>query len=116
MDLRQIGDPFEKKYIQFSEIHLAQITNTYQNWQQADKDYKDVPEYCYSANKDEVIKKDYSLVPSKYIEFINRDENIYFGDKMSALQTEFSELLQSEEQSKKDLLNVFKELGYEIKL
>ena len=68
----------------------------------------------YSAKKDEVIKKDYSLVPSKYIEFINRDENIDFGDKMSALQTEFSELFKSEEQSKKDLLNVFKELGYEI--
>ena len=114
MDLRQWGEPFEKKYIQFSETHLADITKTYHNWQQADNDYEDVPEYCYSAKKDEVIKKDYSLVPSKYIEFINRDENIDFGDKMSALQTEFSELLQSEEQSKKDLLNVFKELGYEI--
>lgn len=114
MDLRQWGEPFEKKYIQFSETHLADITKTYHNWQQADNDYEDVPEYCYSAKKDEVIKKDYSLVPSKYIEFINRDENIDFGEKMSALQTEFSELLQSEEQSKKDLLNVFKELGYEI--
>ena len=116
MDLRQVGEPFEKKYIQFSETHLADITKTYHDWQQADNDYEDVPEYCYSAKKDEVIKKDYSLVPSKYIEFINRDENIDFDDKMSALQTEFSELLQSEEQSKKDLLNVFKELGYEIKL
>ena len=114
MDLRQWGEPFEKKFIQFSETHLADITKTYHNWQQADNDYEDVPEYCYSAKKDEVIKKDYSLVPSKYIEFINRDENIDFGVKMSALQTEFSELLQSEEQSKKDLLNVFKELGYEI--
>ena len=114
MDLRQWGEPFEKKFIQFSETHLADITKTYHNWQQADNDYEDVPEYCYSAKKDEVIKKDYSLVPSKYIEFINRDENIDFGDKMSALQTEFSELFKSEEQSKKDLLNVFKELGYEI--
>ena len=114
MDLRQWGEPFEKKYIQFSETHLADITKTYHNWQQANNDYEDVPEYCYSAKKDEVIKKDYSLVPSKYIEFINRDENIDFGDKMSALQTEFSELFKSEEQSKKDLLNVFKELGYEI--
>ena len=35
---------------------------------------------------------------------------------MSALQTEFSELLKEEENSKKDLLNVFKEIGYEIKL
>jgi type I restriction enzyme M protein len=114
MDLRQIGEPFEKKYIQFSKAHIAEIISTYHNWQLAGNDYEDVPEYCYSAKKYEVIKKDYSLVPSKYIEFINRDENIDFGDKMTALKSEFSDLLQSEEQSKKDLLNVFKELGYEI--
>ena len=33
---------------------------------------------------------------------------------MTELQLEFSDLLQLEEESKKDLLNVFKELGYEI--
>ena len=55
-------------------------------------------------------------MPSKYIDFINLDENIDFCDKMTVLQSEFSELLQSEEQSKKDLLNLFKELGYEIEL
>lgn len=116
MDLRQIGEPFEKKYTQFSDDHIQQITRAYHNWQLADKEYEDVPEFCYSAKTEEVAKKDYSLVPSKYIEFINRDENIDFGDKMTTLKTEFSELLQSEEQSKKDLLNVFKELGYEIEL
>jgi type I restriction enzyme M protein len=116
MDLRQVGEPFEKKYIQFSDTHLSEITSTYHNWQKADNDYEDVPEYCYSAKKDEVVKKDYSLVPSKYIEFINRDENIDFEDKMTALKSEFSELLQSEQQSKADLLNVFKELGFEIEL
>jgi len=116
MDLRQVGEPFEKKYIQFSDTHLSEITSTYHNWQKADNDYEDVPEYCYSAKKEEVVKKDYSLVPSKYIEFINRDENIDFEDKMTALKSEFSDLLQSEEKSKKDLLKVFKELGYEIEL
>lgn len=55
-------------------------------------------------------------MPSKYIEFINRDENIDFEEKMKALQLEFSNLLKEEESFKNDLLNVFKELGYEIKL
>ena len=61
-------------------------------------------------------EKDYSLVPSKYIEFINRDENIDFDEKMNTLQKEFAVLLKAEEQSKMDLLTVFKELGYELKL
>jgi len=75
-----------------------------------------VPEYCYSATKAEIEKKEFSLVPSKYIEFVNRDENIDFDTKMIALQDELRELLQAEEKSKKELLDVFNELGYAIKL
>lgn len=118
MDLRQWGEPFEKKFTQFSPEHIQEIAKTYHTWQQtiAADQYKDVPEYCYSATIDEVKAKDYSLVPSKYIEFVNRDENIDFDEKMAALQGEFAELLRAEEQSKKDLLNVFEELGYAIKL
>lgn len=116
MDLRQWGEPFEKKFIQFSTDHIADISHTYHDWQSKNSDYKDIPEYCYSANIKEVEAKDFSLVPSKYIEFVNRDENIDFDDKMKELQGEFSELLQKEEESKKELLNVFKELGYEVKL
>ncbi|MDM8564101.1 class I SAM-dependent DNA methyltransferase [Candidatus Halobeggiatoa sp. HSG11] len=116
MDLRQIGEPFEKKFIQFSNEHIQDIAKTYHDWQQKDKDYQDVAEYCYSATFQEVKAKDYSLVPSKYIEFINRDENIDFDKKMQDLQGEISDLLKQEEQSKEELLQVFKELGYEIKL
>lgn len=118
MDLRQIGIPFEKKYVQFSDDDIKKITKTYHNWQQIDfeKTYQNTPEFCYSASLAEIEKKDFSLVPSKYIEFVNRDENIDFNEKMQSLQGDFSELLKMEEQSKKDLLNVFKKLGYEIKL
>jgi len=116
MDLRQIGEPFEKKFIQFSEQHIKNIGKTFHNWQQENNDYKNIPEYCYSASFDEVAKKDFSLVPSKYIEFVNRDENIDFDQKMQILQTEFADLLKAETQSKNDLLTVFKELGYEINL
>lgn len=116
MDLRQIGEPFEKKFIQFSEQHIKDIANTFHSWQQENNDYKDISEYCYSGSFDEIAKKDFSLVPSKYIEFVNRDENIDFVEKMKTLQNEFAELLKAETESKIDLLTVFKELGYEIKL
>lgn len=117
LDLRTFGIPLDKKYIQFSEEEIKTISSTYHNWQQDLEDvYKDVPEYCYSANLNEIRKKDYSLVPSKYIEFVNRDENIDFDEKMNTLKEDFIELLKEEETSKENLLNVFKELGYEIKL
>lgn len=118
MDLREMGIPFEKKYIQFSEDNISKVCGTYHNWQQIgyEESYQNIPEFCYNASLEEISNKDFSLVPSKYIEFINRDENIDFDKKMVTLQSEFSELLKTQERSKNDLLTVFKELGYEIKL
>jgi type I restriction enzyme M protein len=116
MDLRQVGIPFEKKFIQFSPENITDITEAYHNWQTDITKYQNIAEFSYAASKEEVIAKDFSLVPSKYIEFVNRDENIDFDDKMKSLQVEFSELLKEETKSKNDLLTVFKELGYEVEL
>lgn len=114
MDLRQMGEPFEKKYTQLSEDDINLVKSTYHQWQL--EEIENVPEFCYSATLKEVEQKDFSLVPSKYIEFINRDESIDFDEKMILLKEEFTNLLQAENESKNDLLTVFKELGYEIKL
>ena len=113
-----MGEPFEKKYTQFSDADIRKVTSTYHQWQSTGNPlwlhYQDIPEYCYAASITEVAKKDFSLVPSKYIEFVNRDENIDFDKKMQAMKTEFAELLKAEVASKNDLLTVFKELGYEL--
>ena len=112
--MRQWGEPFEKKYIQFSGEQIEQIAENFHNWQREghEQTYRNVPEYCYSATLEEIEAKGWSLVPSKYIEFKNRDEDIDFDTKMIQLQSEMQELLRKEEESKKELLNLFKELGY----
>src|SRR5690606_22860052 len=120
MDLRQKGEPFEKKFIQFSEQDIEQIAGTYHNWQTSGlveagaSAYQNIPEYCYAATLEEIRKKDYSLVPSKYIEFVNRDENIDYDTQMQALQTELKDLFQQEEALKQEVANVFKSLGYTL--
>lgn len=135
MDLREMGEPFEKKYIQLSEKDIKKITDTYHNWQCWDNAmslsatslsdmeetdnlpaYQDVPEFCYSAGIEEIREKNYSLVPSRYIEFVNRDEEVDFDEKMKTLQQEIGELLQKEKQSRNELLRVFEDLGFKIEL
>lgn len=118
MDLRQMGSPYEKKYIELTEDDRKKVTDVFHAWQQEgyEETYQNVPEFCYSASYEEVEEKDFTLVPSRYIEFVNRDENIDFDSKMTELQTELTDLLKQEKQSTQDLLGVFKELGYEIKL
>lgn len=113
MDLRQIGEPFEKKYIQLSKQDISRVAGTYHAWQRGG-DYSDIPEYCYSAGIDEIESKNWSLVPSKYIEFVNRDEEIDYDSKMRQLQSELREILAEEEKSKQELKDLFESLGYKI--
>ena len=118
MDLRQMGHPYEKKYIEFTEEDRAIIVDRFKSWrfEGYETPYEDIPEFCYAAKKAEIVEKDYSLVPSRYIEFVNRDESVGFEEKMSQLQGELKELLVQEQQSRQDLLEVMKGLGYEIEL
>ena len=116
LDLRQKGEPFEKKFIQFGEDEISKIAKNFHNWQQENHQeiYQDIPEYSYSATLEEIRKKDYSLVPSKYIEFVNRDEQIDYDEQMKSLQTDLKELFQQEKDLKREVENVFKSLGYEL--
>ena len=98
LKMRYVNEDDKNDCLQFAMLDLLKY------WRNFNPDYPNAFAYFTEIAK------------GKYIEFINRDENIDFGDKMTALQSEFSELLQSEQQSKADLLNVFKELGYEIEL
>ncbi len=116
MDMRQMGEPFEKKYVRFTDEDIRKVADTYHNWQRegyADT-YTDIPEFCHSASFDEIKDKGFSLVPSKYIEFVNRDEAVDYDIRMKELQGEMRELLKQEEESRKELLKLFKDLGYEI--
>ena len=125
IDLRKWGSPFEKKYTELTDIDdvsnpgdIQKITKTYHDWESLAHfdEYQDIPEYCASVTLDQIRAKNYSLVPSEYIEFINKDENVDFDERMKELQGELKELLIKDEESKKKLLEVLKGLGYEINI
>jgi len=115
-DLRKLGDPYEKKYIELGDELRRRVADTYHRWQQEgyEETYHNEPEFCQSVDLATLKEKGYSLVPSKYIEFINRDEQIDFDVKMKQLQGEMMELLKKEEESIQDLKELFEKLGYEI--
>lgn len=51
IDLRQWGEPFEKKYIQFTSEQIKQVADNFHNWQREGhgKTYRDMSEYCDST-------------------------------------------------------------------
>ncbi len=116
MDLRRWGSEYDKKFIELTAEDIEKVALNYHNWQQTDykTTYKNVPEYCYSASFEKVKANDFSLVPSKYIEFVDRDSNIDFDTEMKRIQQEFKTLIAEEEESQNQLKEAFKGLGYEI--
>ena len=118
MDLRRMGEEYEKKYIQLTDDDIKKVVTTYHNWQREEFEeaYKNIPEFCYSAHIDEIEKNNFSLIPSKYIEFVDRDSNIDYDKEMKRIQKNFNTILADEVGSQKELLKAFKKLGYEIEL
>jgi len=120
MDLRRWGQEFEKQYVELSDKDIAKVAENYHNWQVSTSSasnsgtYENIPEFCYSASFEEIAKNDFSLVPSKYIEFIDRDSEIDFDTEMKRIQADFKTLLQEEKKSQEQLVNAFKTLGYEL--
>lgn len=121
IDMRQMGEPFEKKYVRFTDEDIRKVADTYHNWQREGhtETYTDIPEFCKSVSVGEdggIADKGFSLVPSKYIEFVNRDESVDYDTRMKELQSELADILRQEAKSRESVLNVFKSLGYEIEL
>ena len=116
MDLRLWGSKTEKKYIELTKEDIEKICSNYQNWQQEQYEvtYKDIPEYCKSVDIKEIKRNDFSLIPSKYIEFVDKDTDIDFDTEMRRIQQNFTELIREEEDSQKKLIEAFKVLGYDI--
>lgn len=136
VDLRTRGHKTSEGYVELDESDRLQVKETLNAWQSPNWKtiYKDVPEYCQSCTIDEIRngmtdKKQkengtniqvseadslWSLVPSKYIEFIDHDLNINFEKEMSRIQKEMKKLLKEEKESQKQLEDAFRGIGYGI--
>ena len=63
---------------------------------------------------DELREKEYSLAPSKYIEFIDRDLGIDYEAEMTRIQEEMRELMKQEKEAQSMLEAAFEGIGYGI--
>ncbi|OED66736.1 hypothetical protein A165_05960 [Vibrio tasmaniensis ZS-17] len=118
VDLRRRGSEFEKKYTQLTNDDITEIASLYHNWQQLgwENSYANVAEFCQSVSLDEIKEKEFSLIPSKYIPFIDADNEMNFEAEMNKIQKDFSSLLKQEIVSQKELIDAFKGLGYELNI
>ena len=120
MDLRQwTENPVkgeQKKKVQLITEQIQRVADTYHQWQSEGTDGKNFaePELYRSVDIEEIKANNWTLVPSKYIEFIDHDLEIDYPKEMARIQQEMKELMQREKESQIMLAEAFKGIGYEI--
>lgn len=121
MDLRQwTENPVkgeQKKKVILKEDQIKRATEIYFKWQAEGTDGANyaVPELYRSVGLEELKKNNYSLVPSRYIEFVDRDSNIDYDKVLTETASTVSDLLKRQKQNDETLRNALKQLGYECK-
>lgn len=112
IEVIQIDKNKSKKKVAFTDEQIAEVKRIYNAWQEENSDYKDVPELCQSVNLEGIREKDYSLAPSKYIEFIDRDLDIDYEKEMARIQKEMRDVLKKEKESQTMMEEAFRGIGY----
>ena len=101
---------YEKKYVKFTPEQIAAATKIYHDWQQ--KKISSVPELCYAAPRAEIAEKNYSLVPSRYIEFVDRDTELDYQTALKEIGAQSKALVERQVQNGLSLVKALKKLGY----
>jgi type I restriction enzyme M protein len=105
-----------KKKVRLSTEQIERAAEIYHTWQGAGVDgaHYEVPELYRSVGIDEIEQNGWSLVPSKYIEFIDHDLEIDFPAEMRRIQQEMRDILAQEKESQKLLADAFRGIGYGV--
>ena len=105
-----------KKKVRLIDEQIKKAADIYHIWQSEGTDGAnyEVPELYRSVSIKEIKEQNWSLVPSKYIEFVDRDLDIDFNAEMSRIQKEMQEVLAQEKLSQKMLEDAFRGIGYGI--
>ena len=124
MDLRSwTGDEWnnavknmQKKKFALTSEQISKATEIYRKWQEEGTDGKNYaePELYRSVDFETIKANNFSLVPSRYIEFVDRDTNIDYDATLKETSKSVSELLKAHESNTAKIKAAFEGLGYGI--
>lgn len=117
VDLRTWNENiYEKKYVRFTDEQIAEAVKIYHDWQgeAGAKGTYAKSELYYAAKLPELAEKGYSLVPSRYIEFVDRDTELDYKTALKDAGKTAVELLTRQGENAAKLAAAFKALGVKL--
>lgn len=125
MDLRSwTGDEWnngvknmQKKKFALTTNQISKAAEIYHKWQEEGTDGKNYeqPEFYKSVDFETIKANNFSLVPSRYIEFVDRDSIIDYDATLKETSKAVSELLKAHEANTAKIKEAFDGLGYGCK-
>lgn len=106
----------QKKKVLLSQEQIKRVAGLYHLWQSVGTDGQNfaVPEFYRSVGIDEIEKKNWTLIPSKYIEFVDHDRFIDYSKEKTRIEQEMREIIRRKKESIEQLEKAFKGIGYGI--
>lgn len=91
IDARKMGSSISRTQIEFSEVEIARISDTFNGW--CEGEYEDVDGFCKSVTREEIAKSSDSLSPSRYIgtEEVESENDEDFATRLQSLTSELGE-------------------------
>lgn len=111
IDGRKLGKRLSKTQTILEENEISKISSTFNSWSSAK--YEDEDGFCKSVNLEQIRSKNYSLVPSVYIDNALEidDEILEFEEELEKLNQIIEKQLNVYEKTAQDIRTHFKSLG-----
>ena len=106
----------QKKKVRLSKEQIQRVSDIYHQWQSVGIDGTRFaqPELYRSVGIQEIQQNNWTLVPSKYIEFIDHDLEIDYHKEMTRIQQDLRVLIEQKKESIRLLEEAFKGIDYGI--
>lgn len=104
------------KKVRLSDDQIEFAAKIYHDWQGKgiiSSEYNR-PELFRSVDIEEIKQQGWSLLPSKYIEFIDHDLNIDYEVEMKKIQEKMKDIIKKEKNTERELEEAFEGIGYAI--
>ena len=92
IDATSLGHMINRKIRELSNEDIFKIADTYHKFSK-DQNYKDIKNFCKSANKSEIEKNNYILTPGRYIEITENSSKYDFDGEFNKIKDDFKNKL-----------------------
>ena len=106
-------DKSKKTFVVFTPEQIEDVCKIYHGWQTVPNGSEyDQAELFHSAGRNELKANNWSLTPSRYIRFVDRDLEMDYTKALKEATAAMEQLVKDQQTNETALINAFKALGY----